>query len=610
MVNLRELQNSTEPSYEKQLFRLKNKGLSTSNIEEAVTKVSDHVINGKQSLVIYGEPQSGKTEMMICLTSKLLDNGFKCIVILITDSLDLLTQNQTRFRMAGITPPPRSLEEVIQNSDQISKNKSPVVVFCKKNSKDLEKLISSIRKIRPRIIIDDEGDYATPNSRINSKDKEASKINGLVTKLVDFDSGGVWIGVTATPARLNLNSTLNNDKEAWVRFKPHDQYVGVETFFPLNPVQKPKFKLNLLNGQFDQSRELKNALKSFVCSVAVRNIGLNSKEENYSMVIHTSGKKDDHRADHVATQAFFHDLESGNQKLYDELENHLRVRTQEYSLTAMRYIYANRQRYVIRTVNSETDRKTENIKLVTEPQTPFTVAIGGNIISRGVTFDNLLSLFFTRNTEGRMQQDTYIQRARMFGNRKPYLHDMEITVPTTLFEDWHRLFVLHHLALISVEQNDPIWLEEGRIRAAAPGSIDRSRLSMSSGEIKSEIFKVDEKILHLTESKLSGHPAFESLLRSLPSEKLVPKYLIDFVKSINPSDVNSLVIHPNRLISESSYTDVENLERPRGFLGGNERETNPRAVHHFLLIYNKKGSARLLYKYQSGSSTLRFLKLN
>ena len=610
MVNLQELEKTADSRYEKQLSRLKKNGSITKNIEDTVLQVTDHVSKGKQSLVVYGEPQSGKTEMMICLTSKLLDKGFDCIVLLITDSLDLLTQNQSRFRLAGITPPPRTLDEVVQNSEQISKNKSPLVVFCKKNSKDLEKLVTAIRKLRPKVIIDDEGDYATPNSRINSRDKEASKINERVTQLVDFDGGGIWIGVTATPARLDLNATLKNDKKAWVRFKPHSQYVGVETFFPLNPISTPSFKLNLLNGQFDQRKELKNALKRFVCSVSLRNTIIDSTEQNYSMVIHTSGKKDDHRADHAVTQAFFHDLESGDQRLYDELESMIQNDLPERVTSTLKYIYGNRQRYIIRTVNSETDRKTDNIKLVTEPQTPFTVAIGGNIISRGVTFDNLLSLFFTRNTEGRMQQDTYIQRARMFGNRKPYLRDMEITVPTSLYEDWHRLFVLHNLALISVEQGDPIWLEEGRIRAAASSSIDRSRLSMSSGEIKSELFIIENALLKVTQVKKTGYRAFDDLLNVLPTSKILPQFLVDFVKSINPAGDDSLVIHPNRLVSESTYTDVENLERSRGFLGGQEIVSNPRAVHHFLLIHNKKGNCRLLYKYQSGKSTLRFLKLD
>ena len=61
----------------------------------------------------------------------------------------------------------------------------------------------------------------------------------------------------------------------------------------------------------------------------------------------------------------------------------------------------------------------------------------GNIVSRGVTFPNLLSMFFTRDVKHRLQQDTYIQRARMFGARGKYLKHFELTIPSQLYTDWH-----------------------------------------------------------------------------------------------------------------------------------------------------------------------------
>ena len=58
-------------------------------------------------------------------------------------------------------------------------------------------------------MIDDEADYATPNSKINQGTKTA--INDLVGKLLGGD--GYYVGVTATPARPNLNNTFQNDTE-------------------------------------------------------------------------------------------------------------------------------------------------------------------------------------------------------------------------------------------------------------------------------------------------------------------------------------------------------------------------------------------------------------
>ena len=75
--------------------------------------VSNLSSDGGRSFVIYGEPQSGKTEMMICLTSKLLDDGRHTIVHLLNDSVDLLGQNLGRFKSSGLAPAARNFSEIL-----------------------------------------------------------------------------------------------------------------------------------------------------------------------------------------------------------------------------------------------------------------------------------------------------------------------------------------------------------------------------------------------------------------------------------------------------------------------------------------------------------------
>src|SRR3546814_19609708 len=61
-------------------------------------------------------------------------------------------------------------------------------------------------------------------------------------------------------------------------------------------------------------------------------------------------------------------------------------------------------------------------------------------------------MFFTRDVKHKIQQDTYIQRARMFGNRGDYLRFFELTIPEALYLDWHRCFVFHRLALAAIKE--------------------------------------------------------------------------------------------------------------------------------------------------------------
>jgi len=68
-------------------------------------------------------------------------------------------------------------------------------------------------------------------------------------------------------------------------------------------------------------------------------------------------------------------------------------------------------------VNSDNDVQAlldENAEL--RLRTPFNVFIGGQILDRGITVPNLLGFFYGRSPK-KMQQDTVLQHARMYGNR-------------------------------------------------------------------------------------------------------------------------------------------------------------------------------------------------
>ena len=84
--------------YETYIKSLKAQNIDPKTIESTVSEAVTNIKNKKaRSFVIYGEPQSGKTSMMIGLTARLLDQGHKLIILLIQDNLDLLSQIQYRY---------------------------------------------------------------------------------------------------------------------------------------------------------------------------------------------------------------------------------------------------------------------------------------------------------------------------------------------------------------------------------------------------------------------------------------------------------------------------------------------------------------------------------
>jgi len=172
IFNLNELRRDTVNNnrYERRLAKLVSMNQEVDRIKAVVESAVDNTQKGQKSFVIYGEPQSGKTEMMIALTAKLLDVGFKIVIALLNDSVQLLGQNLERFQRSGLSPSPKKFSEILPPEVKIGDHQW--VIFCKKNSKDLQKLIQKLDGHSSRVIIDDEADYATPNSKINKKENE------------------------------------------------------------------------------------------------------------------------------------------------------------------------------------------------------------------------------------------------------------------------------------------------------------------------------------------------------------------------------------------------------------------------------------------------------
>ena len=592
--------------YSRQLKRLQSEKIATDCIEEAVEEAVSNLATAKKaSLVIYGEPQSGKTEMMICLTAKLLDKGYRVVVHLMNDSVDLLAQNLKRFKTAKLAPAPRGLSELLQSSD--TKNPQELVVFCKKNPRDLTKLIERMQGKGKMVVIDDEADYATPNSKINQGRK--TTINELVGNLIG--DKGYYVGVTATPARLDLNTTFNNDTEKWVQFRPHAKYTGQETFFPIDRSKKLPYRLKFLSqaGSADEAQE---ALVNFLVTAAYLN-SQNQTEQNYTMLVHTSGKKQDHETDREMIEKSVHALIDSDGKDFNELvgkvykaAENLYPQSDPNALTE--YVVENASRATLTVLNSERDRKALGDG-PTEPSSPFTIIIGGNIVSRGVTFPNLLSLFFTRNVKHRLQQDTYIQRARMFGARGKYLEHFELTIPQQLYEDWHSCFVFHQLALATIKNNlgSPVWIGDSRVSVASAPSINKATVAFNKREMAFGMFDFSADLDGIV---LKNQTSVETLreLRKKIGDAALPKFLIDYIEAMLKSKDGTLAIHTASTIENyGESANQKTITRDKGFIGKSQREPKkfPDAAHHIKILYNKEKKARLFYK---SAKNLQFLQ--
>jgi Z1 domain/Type III restriction enzyme, res subunit len=589
--------------YRAHLNRIEKLGKQTSCIEAAVSSAEETLQAGTNSFVIYGEPQSGKTEMMICLTAKLLDDGHRVIIHLLNDSVQLLQQNLDRFQRSNLSPAARNFSDVIDPDYSFAAGFH--VVFCKKNASDLAKLNQKLERVRKKVIIDDEADFATPNALINKGD--VTRINALIKQLISSD--GIYIGVTATPARLDLNNTFDNDNEKWVNFPPHDAYTGQDVFFPLDT--EAAFSLQTLPDTDDSPKYLREAIFRFLVRVAALNL-LTGKDENFSMLVHTSGKKLDHKSDKRPIDDVMNALSDVHSKKFEAYTHELdkiaaKLYGPEQAGRILGYIIRNCDQTTTIIMNSERDKNVD-FKSATSPAAMFTFIIGGNIVSRGVTFDNLLSMFFTRDSKHKIQQDTYIQRARMFGSRKQHLSHFELTIPEQLYLDWQRCFVFHKLALeaIKTKKGSPVWLADQRIAAVASSSIDKANVLLDKGEMSFPIFDYSPDVERIISESNDPLACLKRLQAQIGSDSL-PDYLIRYVQRILPNGPNSIAFHTSSTIENMKDADKVKIERTKGLFGQVRREF-PDAVHHFKVFFNEKNKARVIYKFNGNISFVKNVK--
>lgn len=604
--------NTGNDQYENRISALKKDGVNTTSIENTINQTIQNIRNNStRSLVIFGEPQSGKTEMMIALNARLLDEGYPIIINLMTDSVDLLMQSLSRFRASGLNPSPKQFSDLPYNPSQLKGRNW--VVFCKKNARDLEKLIQFLRMESRLIVIDDEADYASPDGNVNKPDYDKTKINSLISNLLN--DSGIYIGVTATPARLNLNNTFENESEMWVDFKPHPEYVGQDFFFP----DDNEFEYHLRTfsvDEGDEKAEIQNAILNFMCGVA--KLHIKGKKENFTMLVHTSGRRDEHAEDVQLIQATLAILSTPYSPGFEPLRKRLFQIAKEYSESDPdelgMFILKNINRNVIVEINSS-KAKSGKVAEISSPTSLFSFGVGGNIISRGVTFNNLLSMYFTRTVKGKFTQDTYIQRARMFGAREDYRNHFQLWIPKPLMANWSKCFVFHKLALEALRSSTgaPVWLADHKTTPTSSASIDKSSVDFEGGEMSFSLFEYDEK--EISDLFFRNGKSDKEVLQALRghfNEKEFPPYISQYLLQEVSSNKDKISFHkPSSFGTEASkYTDEEinNIRRTKGIFGTNEyrRSELPDAKHHLKVFHNGKGVARLFYKLNGGA--IKFLQ--
>lgn len=196
--------------------------------------------------MVVGEVQSGKTSNYIELICKAADAGYKFIVVLTGMTNSLRAQTQLRFdegflgwdtrlhlelgtanKRVGVgtllgEPPHRAISSTnaaengdfnrrVANQFNVRMGGDPMIMVVKKNGSVLRNLIRWAGALSPdgperpiadipTIVIDDEADFASVNTRpVVDDDEDPTVINGLIRQLLNAFEKSAYVGYTATP---------------------------------------------------------------------------------------------------------------------------------------------------------------------------------------------------------------------------------------------------------------------------------------------------------------------------------------------------------------------------------------------------------------------------
>ena len=463
-------------------------------LDEASTKILAHLPppateNHRTRGLVVGYVQSGKTANYSGLIAKAVDVHFKLIIVLAGTTENLRRQTQERLEADICSHHPDQWRKLTfsesdfgytqDQPDSVLTPKNPhlrVICVVKKNKDVLRNLIAYFGSANPNIlqacstiVIDDEADHASINTKVNrtaEAEKKRSEINKLILDVLRLFPRSSYIGYTATPfANVFIDPTSPDDlfPRSFIFALPRPAaYFGTEQIFgrdvfwfdesnqafegmnivrhvqdrdPKNSDGQSEVEL-LSPGKKEKESfdpqitpSLERALLYFLLATACR-YARGQDDEHSSMLVHVSLFKKQHTKLQALLATFIESLRQngGWRKRIEELRS---IWTEECARTASAAegkvtefpLVIARFEDVLRRCEVVIDNSDEDAELrLVYPKkgkgpTKVYIGIGGNTLSRGLTLEGLIVSYFIRVASN---YDTLLQMGRWFGYRRGY----------------------------------------------------------------------------------------------------------------------------------------------------------------------------------------------
>lgn len=417
--------------------------------------------NNSSTGIVIGKVQSGKTSNFISVLSLAFDNNYNVAIVLGGNTLELLKQNATRISSAfNVDPEKLTVLKTNDNKSLINperirefiENGRKVIIVGLKHHKHINQIAEIFDNAyladQPVLIVDDEGDQATLNTKayIDSMSSTYESVLNLKSKI----SKHCFLSITATPQAnilIKAFDTLSPDFGELVY--PGDGYCGLQTFHGEDAdkyvKEIPEDEGNLLDVT-GVPQTVYTAMAVFFVGNAIRRSRGDSG--THAMLIHPSQKKYDHRVVESKIQSILSNwkdkakmrLSGRNDISYLSLQKILKsayddlvkdgvqcVPFEELELTALDRI---KECSPVHICNSD-ENASENALLY-----KTNIFVGGNLVERGLTIKGLAVTYITRRAKGKSNVDNTEQRARWFGYKAKYIDVCRVFTTKDIKDDF------------------------------------------------------------------------------------------------------------------------------------------------------------------------------
>ena len=446
--------------------------------------------------LIYGLVQSGKTGVLTVSGALGADEGYRTIIILTADNDPLYEQTLGRVREAFPGIDIIGKKELKDADGFLQRIKGGTcAIVTTKNSGILKTLIENFKLGRVRglssLIIDDEADQASLNTRARKADGSRSAINDRIAELRTFFDKNTYLQVTATPQALFLQTPGHDFRPKFtVLSHPGADYVGGDDFFGDSSPLVREFDADdiavLAPGPqptptLEIPKSLLTALDTFMVGATYKRVS--EADQNCAFLCHVSTRTDDHRHIVDLLRKYKTDLAAGVkantprviarlEASYDDLaQTHPDMKRTSFAalVEAIGFFSPG---ISVKLVNGETD---EDVAV----ESPYNLFVGGNKLGRGVTIKNLLVSYYGRHPK-KPQADTVLQHARMYGYRRKDIGLLRLFLPPPLHVVFKAISKMEHglrdlIARKPTEEFRGVYVESGlsptRGNILAPGSI-------------------------------------------------------------------------------------------------------------------------------------------